>query len=126
MFLDELQKRFQEMQTKAGVRAVFGEVIEVNGRKLIPVAGVVYGFGMGGGQGPSRQEKDKEKGEPPLGGGGGGGMRVEPIAVIEVTNNTLKIQPIVNVTRVAIAGLLVSAWSVFWITRAMRNRANAV
>jgi uncharacterized spore protein YtfJ len=122
MFLDELQKRFQEMQTKVGVRAVFGEVIEVNGRKLIPVAGVVYGFGMGGGQGPTRQAKDQEKAAPPLGGGGVGGMRAEPIAIIEVTNDTLKIQPIVNVTRVAIAGLLVGAWSVFWISRAMRNR----
>ncbi len=122
MFLDEFQKRFQEMQTKTGVRAVFGEVIEVDGRKLIPVAGVTYLFGMGGGQGPTRQEKDEKKANPPLGGGGGGGMRVEPIAVIEVTADSVKIQPIVNVTRVAICGLLVGAWSIFWISRAMRYR----
>lgn len=122
MFLDELQKRFQEMQTKTGVRAVFGEVIEVDGRRLIPVAGVTYGFCMGGGQGPTPQEKGEKKANPPLGGGGGGGMRVEPIAVIEVTTDSVKIQPIVNVTRVAIAGLLVGAWSIFWISRAMRYR----
>lgn len=120
MFLDELQKQFQEMQNKAAVRTVFGEVIEVDGRRFIPVATVAYGFGMGGGQGPTRQDK----GDSPGGGGGGGAVRVEPIAVIEITEGTLKVQPIVNVTRVAIAGLLMGAWSVFWISRAMRNRGN--
>ncbi len=119
MFLDDLQKRFQEMQTKAGVRSVFGEVIELDGRKLIPVASVAYGFGVGGGQGPKRQVK----GEAPGGGGGGGGIRIEPIALIEVTGGELKIQPIVNVTRVALAGMLLSAWIVFWVTRAVRKAA---
>ncbi len=121
MFLDDLQKRFQELQTKAGVRSVFGEVIEVDGHKLIPVASVAYGFGVGGGQGPKRQEK----GDAPGGGGGGAGMRIEPIALIEVTNGALKIQPIVNVTRIAIAGMLLSAWTVFWVTRTIRKVAAA-
>ncbi len=121
MFLDDLQKRFQEMQTKAGVRSVFGEVIEVDGHKLIPVASVAYGFGVGGGQGPKRQEKGDALG----GGGGGAGMRIEPIALIEVTNGALKIQPIVNVTRIAIAGMLLSAWTVFWVTRTIRKVAAA-
>ena len=53
MFLDDLQKRFEEMQGKANWKAVFGEVLEVDGRRLIPVASVQYGFGMGGGQGPT-------------------------------------------------------------------------
>lgn len=117
MFLDDLQKRFQEMQTKAGVRSVFGEVIEVNGRKLIPVASVSYMFGMGGGQGPARQEKR----EAPGGGGGGGGLRVEPIAVIDITDGGFKIQPIVNVSRVMIAAILLGAWTVFWMSRTMRG-----
>ncbi len=117
MFLDDLQKRFQEMQTKAGVRSVFGEVIELDGRKLIPVASVAYLFGVGGGQGPKRQEK----GEAPGGGGGGGGIRIEPIALIEVTGGELKIQPIVNMTRIALAGMLLSAWIIFWVTRAVRK-----
>ncbi len=116
MFLDDLQKRFQDMQTKAGVRTVFGEVIAVDGRKVIPVASVQYGFGIGGGQGP----KHAEGREAPGGGGGGGGIRVDPVALIELTDGTLKVQPIVNVTRIAVAGMLLSAWTVFWVTRAIR------
>lgn len=113
MFLAELQQRFQEMQGKADVRTVYGEAIEVNGRRVIPVASVRYAFGMGGGSGPGRAN-----GETP--GGGGGGMRVEPIALIEITDGRLKVEPIVNVTRLATIGMLVAAWSVFWISRTVR------
>ncbi len=119
MFLDELQKRVQDMQTRAGVRAVFGEVMELDGRKVIPVASVRYAFGMGGGQGPTR-DKDREA---PAGGGGGGGVQIDPIALIEVSNGKLNIRPIVNVTRVVIVSMVVSAWMTFWIARAVRKAA---
>ncbi len=119
MFLDDLQKRFQDMQTKAGAQTVFGDVIELNGRKVIPVASVRYAFGIGGGQGPKREEKR----EAPGGGGGGGGIRIDPVAVIEISEDKLKVQPIVNVTHVAIAGMLLSAWTVFWVTRTIRKVA---
>ncbi len=121
MFLDDLQKRFQEMQAKGGVRSSFGEVIEVDGHRLIPVAAVTYGFGLGGGQGPKREAK----GGVPGGGGGGGGMRVEPIALIEISNGAVKIQPILNVTRIAIAGMLFGAWTIFWVARMVRRASVA-
>ncbi len=117
MFLDDLQKRFQDMQTKAGAQTVFGDVIELNGRKVIPVASVRYAFGIGGGQGPKREEKS----DRPGGGGGGGGMRIDPVAVIEISEDKLKVQPIVNVTRLAIAGIFLFAWTVFWVSRTVRR-----
>ncbi len=115
MFLDELQRRFQELQGKADVRTVYGETIELNGRRVIPVASVQYGFGMGGGSGPT-----KSKGNAPGGGGGGGGVRVEPVALIDITDGKLKVEPIVNVTRLATMALLLAAWAVFWISRTIR------
>lgn len=118
MFLDDLQKRFQEMQTKAGVRTVFGDVIELDGRKVIAVASVQYGFGMGGGSGPKKGE-----GEAPGGGGGGGGMRIEPVALIEVANGKLKVQPVINVTKLATLGMILAAWAIFWISRTARGLA---
>lgn len=111
MFLDDLQKRFQEMQGKADVRTVFGEEIELNGRRVIPVASVQYGFGMGGGSEPKQTE-----GKAP----GGGGMRVEPVALIDITDGKLKVEPIVNVTRLATMAMILAAWSVFWISRTIR------
>lgn len=114
MFLEELQRRFQEIQGKADVRTVYGDAIEVNGRRVVPVASVTYGFGMGGGTGP------KINGDAPGGGGGGGAIRVEPIALIDITDGRLKVEPIVNVTRLATIAMLLAAWSVFWITRTVR------
>lgn len=116
MFLDDLQKRFAEMQSKAGVEAVFGEPIQLDGRTVIPVASVRYGFGMGGGTGPG---KDKER-DAPSGGGGGGAARVEPIALIEAVDGRIRVLPIVNVTRLAAIGAFVIAWAIFWGTRTAR------
>lgn len=115
MFLDDLQKRFQEMQEKASVRTVFGEAIELNGRKVIPVASLQYAFGVGGGSGSKKAE-----GEAPGGGGGGGGVRVEPIAVVEIGDGKLKVEPILNFTRLAVLGMIVAMWSVFWVSRTIR------
>lgn len=115
MFLDDLQKRFQEMQGKADVRTVYGDAIELDGRRVIPVASVQYGFGMGGGSGPGKVE-----GEAPGGGGGGGGIRVEPVALIDITDGKLKVEPIVNVTRLATMAMILAAWSVFWVSRTIR------
>lgn len=121
MMLEEIQRRFQEMQGQAGVRAVFGDVIEIEGRRVIPVASVAYGFGFGGGQAPKVGEDGSA-----AGGGGGGGMRVEPLALVEVdAAGKLKVQPIVNVTRLATMGMLLVAWNVFWITRTIRVAARA-
>jgi len=121
MFLDDLQKRFEEMQGKANWKAVFGEVLEVDGRRLIPVASVQYGFGMGGGQGPTGRggprTRSPQKDGNPSGGGGGGGVRIEPVALIDITEGRLRVEPIINVTRLAVIGLIVAGWSVFWIAR---------
>ncbi|OFX12887.1 MAG: hypothetical protein A2V59_09125 [Armatimonadetes bacterium RBG_19FT_COMBO_69_19] len=116
MFLEDLQKRFADMQSKAGVQAVFGDPIQLDGRTVIPVASVQYGFGMGGGTGPG---KDKDT-EAPGGGGGGGGVRIEPIALIEAVDGTIRVRPIINVTKIVAIGAFVVAWAVFWGTRTAR------
>ena len=115
MFLDDLQKRFSDMQTKVGARTVYGEPIELDGRKVIPVASVRYAFGMGGGMGPKPEEA-----EAPGGGGGGGGMRVRPVALIEVADGKVKVEPIVDVSRLGMMAMAVCAWSVFWIAYTIR------
>lgn len=115
MFLEDLQKRFADMQTKAGVQAAFGEPIQLDGRTVIPVASVQYGFGMGGG---TARGKDGER--EPSGGGGGGGARVEPIALVESVDGRIKVLPIINVTRIVAIAAFVAAWAIFWGTRTAR------
>jgi uncharacterized spore protein YtfJ len=116
---EELMKRFGKMQESAGAKTVFGEPVTVEGRTIIPVARVQYMYGFGMGQGPARDEK------PTGGGGGGGGVRVNPVGVLEITADGLTFKPVVDVTRLALAGMALAAWNVFWIAltvRAVRRR----
>ncbi len=116
--LEELMKRFGKIQESAGARTVFGEPVHVDGRTIIPVASVRYMYGFGMGQG-----SDKEQKATGGGGGGGGGVTVRPVAVLEVTSQGMGFKPVVDATRLALAGMALAAWSVFWITLTIRAAA---
>ena len=58
------------LSKSASVSSVYGEAFTANGKTIVPVARIAYGFGNGGG-------KDGE--------GGGGGVYAEPVGCIEVT-----------------------------------------
>jgi uncharacterized spore protein YtfJ len=114
----ELIKRVTQMQESASARTVFGEPVQLNGRTIIPIAKVSYGFGLGMGAGG-----DKEHGATGEGGGGGGGASIRPVAVLEVSGESTKLKPVVDVTRLALAGMLLVAWNVFWVTYTVRKTA---
>jgi len=117
---DKLTDRIKELHDRAGTRTVFGDPMEIRGRTIVPVARVSYAFGMGMGQGRRRPEgQDGTVGE---GGGGGGGISVRPLAVVEVTDTAVNVVPVVDATRLAIAGMVLAAWGVFWVGRALRTR----
>lgn len=89
------------------VRAAFGEPRTVDGRTLIPVASVVYGFGgrMSGrvtslamARGPEPEPGDKLPRETPS-----GGMRSSPVAVISISSEGVQVHEIVNRTPVLLA-----------------------
>ena len=107
-----------DLQEEANVNACFGEPITVEGRTIIPVARVRYGLGMGMGQGPAA-EGDEGVGEKMDTGGGGGGVVASPLAVIEVTSQGTRIEPVIDKQKLAIASMLVGAWSAFWVARAL-------
>jgi uncharacterized spore protein YtfJ len=77
--LDALAERLQT----TGVRTVFGEPVSAEGRTIIPVARVAYGFGGGGGL--SRNQAPDSRGPDGEGGGGGGGAHAVPAGVVEIT-----------------------------------------
>ncbi len=62
------------------------------------------GFGFGGG-GASPSETDEDKSELGYGGagGGGGGSTARPVAVIEIGPNGVKVEPIVDPTKILLA-----------------------
>ena len=85
MALQDIFKGITErLQTTASVESVYGEPIIADGKTIIPVARVRYGFGGGFGEGNDDNEDSLENGR--FGGsGGGGGVEVTPIGIIEVT-----------------------------------------
>lgn len=78
-----LERIGDSLGTTATVKSVFGEPIHAEGKTVIPVAKVAYGFGAGGGR-KGRRANDGS-GDQPEGGGGGGGVRAFPAGALEIT-----------------------------------------
>lgn len=83
------------------VKTVFGEPIHTEGKTVVPVAKIAYGFGGGFGEGrhPHHEASDKPgentrpDGPQGEGGGGGGGMRVFPAGALEITTTGTRFIP---------------------------------
>lgn len=113
-------KALDGLTQTARVSAVFGEPRTIGDRTIIPVARVfsALGFGSGGAEGPTPEGRRR----PRAGGGGGGGSAVTtPTAVIEVSPEGVRVQPIVDVTQVALAAIAAWAFNIYWFTRLMRS-----
>lgn len=80
-----LDKIGQSLGAAATVKAVFGEPIRHEGRTVVPVAKVRYGFGAGAGG-----VKHGDVGE---GGGGGGGVMVSPAGALEISATGTRFVP---------------------------------
>ena len=77
----------ERLQSNANVSTVYGEPISAEGKTIIPVARVRYGFGGGAGSLGAMEHRGEGEGPQEMGGGGGGGGGVEvtPVGIIEVT-----------------------------------------
>jgi uncharacterized spore protein YtfJ len=75
----------ERIQSSASVRNVYGDPIKAEGKAIIPVAKVRYGFGAGGGPGVNDDSGDASEIDGFGGGGGGGGIEVTPVGFIEIT-----------------------------------------
>jgi|DewCreStandDraft_5_1066085.scaffolds.fasta_scaffold15121_3 uncharacterized spore protein YtfJ len=117
MDLRELWSRLEATPAAASVRTVFGEPVRVGDRVIIPVAQVCGGVGLGFGQRPAA---GAEGGPSAQGGGGGGGFTARPLAVVVATPERVEVQPVLDLTRLAVVGMLLLAWNVFWISRTVR------
>ncbi|MCL7412944.1 MAG: sporulation protein [ANME-2 cluster archaeon] len=69
----------EEIADMISTKTIIGDYITIEGRTIIPVTKVCFGFGSGGGEGKSKA------GDGGTGGGGAGGAVVQPIAFLVVT-----------------------------------------
>ncbi len=112
---------FDAMRKEANVNACFGAPVTTEGRTVIPVARVGYGFGMGTGHPrlPPGGSGEEHLAASPGGRGGGGGMTSSPIGLIEIEPEGVHVEPILDQQRVAIVAMLVGAWAIFWLTHTL-------
>lgn len=122
---DELVRQVSGIPQELGASACFGTPVEKDGHTLIPVARVSFGYGLGFGGGTSSSGDtigdDPAKEEGGSGGGGGGGGSSTPVAVIDISDRGVSIEPIEDKTRLQMAGIMMVAWNVFWVMWTARS-----
>jgi uncharacterized spore protein YtfJ len=110
------QSLLEPLSRSATVKSVYGEAISANGKTIIPVARVAYGFG--GGRGRRSTESDPQQGE-----GGGGGIYAVPVGVLEVTDTETRFIVLSDIRKLAglvLAGFCLGAW---WARQRLRKSA---
>ncbi len=112
----------EKMVDDLGVGAVFGEPIREGSVTVVPVAEVRFAFGYGYGSGRGRGEETEggPRTDEGSGGGSGAGGRASAKGYVRISADDVRFEPVLDVTRLALAGIAFAAWSVFWIGRAMR------
>ena len=81
-----------EIEKVVSTKTVVGEPLTIDNITLIPLISAGFGFGAGGGSG---KEDSKQKNQG-IGGGAGGGAWVKPVAVVIVSREGVKVEPIMG------------------------------
>ncbi|HEY3837497.1 MAG TPA: spore germination protein GerW family protein [Bryobacteraceae bacterium] len=101
---------FKSIVDRASAKMVYGDPITADGKTILPVAKVCYGFGGGADRGKSRDHQ---------GNGGGGGLVATPVGVVEITaTETRYIRFIPSWKLIATAGL---GFSLGWALSKLRS-----
>ncbi len=116
--------RPEEILERAGevlsVKRVFGEPYQLDGATIVPVApGVGRGRGGCGGRGGADSESGGGREE---GGGGGLHMRASPAGVFVIRAGEVRWEPVVDVTRLALAGMTTAVVSLLVLRSTFRQR----
>jgi uncharacterized spore protein YtfJ len=123
------QETMEYFLETADVNAVYAEPIEKGDTLIIPAAEVmaVMGFGVGSGYGQGAPEGEDENGEAQFtgggGGGGGGGGRVfsRPVAVIVASPEGVRVEPVMDITKIALAAFTAGGFMLAMIARMMKR-----
>ena len=118
--IELMQDTMENFLAAASVEAVYAEPIEKEEALIVPAAEVVsaLGFGVGSGYGGS-PERDEAGGS---GGGGGGRVFSRPVAVIVASREGVRVEPVLDLTKIALAALTASAFMVSMFLRLLSPR----
>lgn len=112
-----ITKQLADSVTQSGVRMAYGEVVDMDGTKVMPVAVAAYGFGggEGGGTGPDQSVQGE-------GSGGGGGGTSLPIGAYVTRDGDTRFEPnIIALAAVAVPLVCVAGRALQRIIRALKR-----
>ncbi|WP_136688859.1 spore germination protein GerW family protein [Halorhabdus amylolytica] len=119
---DAVTAAIETIRESAGVERVYGEAIERDGRTVVPVSRISYGFGGGFGQGSSNTENGDDENastDNGSGGGGGGGVVAKPIGALEITDENTRFVRFDGRNR--LLGAFVLGVAVGWVFQRVRE-----
>ncbi len=123
--LDIFQDNMDTLLEVADVSSAFGDAVQSGDNLIIPAAEVLAGVGFGVGAGFGRGEKDDESqgGGSGGGSGGGGGGRVlsRPVAVVIASPEGVRVEPVLDVTKIALAALTAGGFMLATLARMSRR-----
>lgn len=130
--MDVVQETLGEFLQAGSVNAVYGEPIKEGETVIIPCAEVlsIVGFGIGSGYGkgrpagmkdePADEEIEGEGGG--AGGGGGGRILSRPAAVVIVSPEGVRVEPVIDLTKIGLAALTAGGFMVGMLIRMMNPK----
>lgn len=113
---DPVAQVMNRLVSIARADTVFGQPVERGNTTVITCSEVSVGMGMGSGSGPIDAQGNQTGG----GSGAGGGATGRPIAVIVISNEGVRVQPILDLTKVTLAAFTTGAFMLFWLGRLSR------
>jgi uncharacterized spore protein YtfJ len=116
-----IQDTMEHFLSAANVGAVYSDPIEHGESLVIPAAEVVSAFGFGAGSGYGGEE-DEDGGGGGSGGGGGGRVFSRPVAVIVAEPGGVRVDPVFDITKIALAGLTASAFMIGMLARMLNPK----
>jgi uncharacterized spore protein YtfJ len=104
------EKMVERMYSAAQPGVVYSEPVVAGSFTVVTASEVAAGGGFGFLQGHGPADTASESSEAPGGGGGGGGggSMGRPVAVITIGPEGVAVKPVLDVTKIALAG--VTAW----------------
>lgn len=107
--------------------AVYAEPVSVEGRTVINAAEVLIGTGFGGGGGysPAMDSEGQIATDASenvgMGSGVGGFAQARPVAVIIIDRDGVRVEPVVDVTKLGLAALTAFGGMAFFLSRMLRR-----
>jgi len=118
-----IEKTMGKFLDAASVDHVYSEPVKYGDTVVIPAAEVLSaaGFGYGFGSGSSGEEEEGEGGSGEgAGGGGGGRVLARPVAVVVVSPEGVRVEPVADRTKVLLA-LITTLGFMFSVLARIKN-----